>query len=285
MVGPDMKRENMGSVCLPDGSVKDFDQAVSALEVAKSIGSRLAKDALAAEVDGQLVDMSHVIDGDCQLRLYTARDPEGLEVIRHSCAHLMAHAVSELFPEAQVTIGPVIEDGFFYDFAFERGFTPEDMESIEQRMREIAKRKLPIVREEVSRDEAIALFEGMGEAYKVEIIRDLPADERLSLYRQGDFVDLCRGPHVPNTGALKVFKLTKLAGAYWRGDSDNAMLQRVYGTAWAKRDDLDAYLKRIEEAKKRDHRKIGAKMDLFHFQDIAPGLVFWHNNGCPLLSV
>jgi threonyl-tRNA synthetase len=269
----------MIKVILPDGSIKEFTKAQSVFQVAESIGERLAKAAVAAAVDGKMVDMSHQITTDCKLKLFTERDNEGLEVLRHSAAHLLAHAVSELHPEAQVTIGPVIEDGFYYDFAYSRSFTPEDMQQIEDKMHEIASRKLAVIREEVSREDAIALFANIGEDYKVQIIRDLPGSETITIYRQGDFIDLCRGPHVPHTGFLKAFKLMKIAGAYWRGNSDNEMLQRIYGTAWANKDDLNAYITRIEEAKKRDHRLLGAKMDLFHFQDIAPGLVFWHENG------
>jgi threonyl-tRNA synthetase len=264
---------------LPDGSIRRFDNPLSVGQVAASIGPGLAKAALAGKVDGKLVDTSHLIDRDAKLAIVTDRDPEGLEILRHSTAHLLAYAVKELFPEAQVTIGPVVEDGFYYDFAYKRPFTPEDLAAIEARMAELARKDEPVVRSTMPRDEAVRFFESIGERYKAEIIASIPSDEPISLYREGDFVDLCRGPHVPSTGRLKVFKLTKLAGAYWRGDSRNEMLQRVYGTAWAKKDDLDAYLRRIEEAEKRDHRKLGRALDLFHQQDEAPGMVFWHPKG------
>jgi len=269
----------MPDIRLPDGAVKRFDAPVSVAQIAASIGPGLAKAALAGKVDGKVVDTSHVVDRDAAVAIVTDRDPEGLEILRHSTAHLLAYAVKESFPKAQVTIGPVIEDGFYYDFSFERPFTPEDLAAIEKRMAELAKRDEPVVRSLLPRDEAVKFFEGMGEHYKAEIIASIPSDEPISLYREGGFIDLCRGPHVPSTGMLKVFKLTKLAGAYWRGDSKNEMLQRVYGTAWAKKEDLDAYLKRIEEAEKRDHRKLGRQLDLFHQQDDAPGMVFWHPNG------
>ena len=269
----------MPTITLPDGSQKQFDHAVTIAEVAQSIGAGLAKAAIAGEINDDLLDLSTSIENDAVLKIITAKDAEGVEIIRHSCAHLLAQAVKDLFPSAQVTIGPVIEDGFYYDFAFERSFTPEDLEKIEQRMHEIAKKELAVERRVLERDQAVALFEGMGEHYKVDIIKDLPQDESLSVYAQGDFVDLCRGPHVPNSRFLSAFKLTKLAGAYWRGDSNNEMLQRIYGTAWANKKDLKAYLYRIEEAKKRDHREIGQKMDLFHMQPEAPGMVFWHANG------
>jgi threonyl-tRNA synthetase len=269
----------MPSITLPDGSQRQYDAAVTVAQVAESIGAGLAKAALAGRVNGKLVDTSHVIDDDVELAIINERDPAGLDVIRHSCAHLMAQAVQRLFPEAQVTIGPVIEDGFFYDFAYERAFTPEDLEQIEKVMGDIVKENLPVSREVMSRAEAIALFEKMGEKYKVEIIKDIPGDEELSFYRQGDFIDLCRGPHVPNTGKFKAFKLTSVAGAYWRGDSSNEMLQRIYGTAWGDKKALADYLFRLEEAQKRDHRKIGKKLDLFHFQEEAPGMVFWHPKG------
>ncbi len=269
----------MPQITLPDGSVRSFDKPVSVAEVAASIGAGLARAALAGKVDGRLVDTSFVIDRDAALAIVTDRDPEGLELIRHSTAHLLAYAVKELFPEAQVTIGPVIEDGFYYDFAYKRPFTPDDLAAIEKRMQELAKRDLPVTREEWDRDAAARFFESIGERYKAEIIRDIPAGETISLYREGDFVDLCRGPHVPSTGKLKVFKLMKVAGAYWRGDHRNEMLQRIYGTAWAKKEDLDAYLHRLEEAEKRDHRRLGKQLDLFHLQDEAPGMVFWHPNG------
>jgi len=269
----------MPNIRLPDGSVRPFAEPVSVAAVAQAIGPGLAKAALAGKVDGRLVDTSHVIDGDAALAIVTDKDSEGLDIIRHSTAHLLAYAVKQLFPEAQVTIGPVIEDGFFYDFSFKRAFTPDDLAAIEVRMAELAKRDEPVVRSEMPRDDAVRLFEEMGEHYKAEIIASIPSNEPISLYREGAFVDLCRGPHVPSTGRLRVFKLTKLAGAYWRGDSKNEMLQRIYGTAWAKKEDLDAYLMRIEEAEKRDHRKLGRALDLFHLQDEAPGMVFWHPKG------
>ena len=264
---------------LPDGSIRRFDSPLSVGQVAASIGPGLAKAALAGKVDGKLVDTSHLLDRDAKLAIVTDRDPEGLEILRHSTAHLLAYAVKELFPDAQVTIGPVVEDGFYYDFAYKRPFTPEDLAAIEARMTELARKDEPVVRSTMPRDEAVRFFESIGERYKAEIIASIPSDEPISLYREGGFVDLCRGPHVPSTGRLKVFKLTKLAGAYWRGDSRNEMLQRVYGTAWAKKDDLDAYLRRIEEAEKRDHRKLGRALDLVHQQDEAPGMVFWHPKG------
>src|ERR1700756_5186864 len=269
----------MPDVRLPDGAVKQFPAPVSVAEIAKSIGPGLAKAALAGKVDGKLVDTSYVIDRNADLAIVTDKDPEGLEVLRHSTAHLLAYAVKELFPDAQVTIGPVIEDGFYYDFSYKRPFTPEDLAAIEQRMTELAKKDEPVTRELMPRDEAVKFFESMGEHYKAEIIASIPSNEEISLYSEGAFTDLCRGPHVPSTGKLKVFKLTKLAGAYWRGDSRNEMLQRIYGTAWAKKEELDAYLHRIEEAEKSDHRKLGRALDLFHLQDEAPGLVFWHPNG------
>ncbi|MEZ5660258.1 MAG: threonine--tRNA ligase [Burkholderiaceae bacterium] len=269
----------MIKISLPDGSVREFDAPLTVADVASSIGPGLAKAALAGRVDGRPVDLSHRLESDASLAIITDRDAEGIEIIRHSTAHLLAHAVKELFPSAQVTIGPVIEDGFYYDFAFERPFTPEDLEAIEKRMAEIVARNIPVQREQWDRDEAVAFFREQGEAYKAEIIGSIPAGEQISLYRQGDFIDLCRGPHVPNTGRLKVFKLMKLAGAYWRGDSRNEMLQRVYGTAWRSKDDLAAYLHRIEEAERRDHRRLGRELDLFHMQDDAPGMVFWHPRG------
>ena len=269
----------MPDIRLPDGSVRQFDAPVTVAAVAAAIGPGLAKAALAGKVDGKLVDTSHVIDRDADVAIVTERDPEGLEVIRHSTAHLLAYAVKELFPDAQVTIGPVIEDGFYYDFSYKRPFTPDDLAAIEKRMAELAKRDEPVVRELMPRDDAVKYFESLGEHYKAEIIASIPSDEPISLYREGGFTDLCRGPHVPSTGKLKVFKLTKLAGAYWRGDSKNEMLQRVYGTAWAKKEDLEAYLHRIEEAEKRDHRRLGRALDLFHLQDEAPGMVFWHPKG------
>jgi len=266
-------------ITLPDGAVKHFDAPVSVADIAASIGPGLAKAALAGRVDGKLVDTSHVVDRDARVAIVTERDADGLDVVRHSTAHLLAYAVKELFPEAQVTIGPVIEDGFYYDFSFKRPFTPEDLQAIERKMEELAKKNEPVTRSLMPRDEAVRYFESIGEHYKAEIIASIPSDEPISLYREGKFVDLCRGPHVPSTGRLKVFKLTKLAGAYWRGDSRNEMLQRIYGTAWTSKADLDAYLHRIEEAEKRDHRKLGRQLDLFHLQDEAPGMVFWHPKG------
>ena len=269
----------MPVITLPDGSRREYPQALTVAEVAASIGPGLAKAALAAKVDGKLVDTSFRIDHDATLAIVTERDPEGLEVIRHSTAHLLAQAVKELYPDAQVTIGPVIEDGFYYDFAYKRGFTEDDLRAIEAKMAELAKRDLPVQREVMVREAAIDFFGNMGEAYKAEIIGGIPAGEQISLYRQGEFIDLCRGPHVPNTGKLKAFKLMKVAGAYWRGDSRNEMLQRIYGTAWSDKKSLDAYLHRLEEAEKRDHRKIGKALDLFHLQEEAPGMVFWHPRG------
>ena len=272
----------MPNITLPDGSVRSFDHPVTVAEVAASIGAGLAKAALAGRVGGRLVDLSHRLDADADVAIVTDKAEEGLEIVRHSTAHLLAHAVKELFPDAQVTIGPVIENGFYYDFSYKRPFTPEDLVAIEARMAEIAKREIPVQREVWPRDKAVDFFKGIGEHYKAEIIASIPAGEDVSLYRQGDFIDLCRGPHVPSTGKLKVFKLMKLAGAYWRGDSKNEMLQRVYGTAWIKKDELDAYLHMIEEAEKRDHRKLGRLLDLFHIQDEAPGMVFWHAKGWTL---
>jgi threonyl-tRNA synthetase len=259
--------------------VKSFAGPVTVAEVAQSIGAGLARAALAGKVDGKLVDTSHRIEADATLAVVTDRDPEGVEIIRHSTAHLLAHAVKELYPEAQVTIGPVIDNGFYYDFAYKRPFTPEDLAAIEKRMAEIAKQDLPVNRREMPRDEAVKFFRAQGEIYKAQIIASIPAGEKISLYGQGDFIDLCRGPHVPSTGKLKVFKLMRVAGAYWRGDSKNEMLQRIYGTAWARKEDQDAYLKMLEEAEKRDHRKLGRQLDLFHMEETAPGLVFWHPNG------
>lgn len=269
----------MPNFTLPDGKILSFDQPVTALEVAKTIGSGLAKAMLAAEINGRLVDASRLLSEDGEIRILTEKNHEGLEVIRHSCAHLLAQAAKAVFPEIQVTIGPVIEDGFFYDFASKSAFTPEDLEKIEAKMTELSKQDLTVTRAVWDRPKAIKYFESLGEAYKAEIIRDLPEDEEISVYQQGDFVDLCRGPHVPSTGRIKAFKLTKLAGAYWRGDSNNEMLQRVYGTAWANQKDLDAYLERIEEAERRDHRKTAKRMDLFHVQPEAPGMIFWHAAG------
>ena len=269
----------MVSVRLPDGSERQFDGPVTVAQVAASIGTGLAKAALAGKVDGKIVDTSHLIAQDADLAIITDKDADGLEVIRHSTAHLLAHAVKELFPDAQVTIGPVIENGFYYDFAYKRPFTPEDLVAIEKKMTEIAKKDEKVTRSVMPRDEAVAYFKSIGEAYKAEIIASIPAGEDVSLYGQGGFTDLCRGPHVPSTGKLKVFKLMKLAGAYWRGDSKNEMLQRVYGTAWAKKEDQELYLHNLEEAEKRDHRKLGKQLDFFHFQDEAPGLIFWHPKG------
>ena len=275
----------MIQVQLPDGSKRPFDKPVSVAEVAASIGAGLAKAALAGKVDGKLVDTSFVIDRDAQLAIVTDKDADGVDVIRHSTAHLLAYAVKELYPEAQVTIGPVIEDGFYYDFSYKRAFTLEDLEKIEAKMAELAKKDEKVERKVLPRDEAVAYFKGIGEAYKAEIIASIPANEDVSLYSEGAFTDLCRGPHVPSTGKLKHFKLMKVAGAYWRGDHRNEMLTRVYGTAWAKKEDLDAYLFRLEEAEKRDHRKIGKLLDLFHVQDEAPGMVFWHPNGWRIWQV
>ncbi|MGC8517527.1 MAG: threonine--tRNA ligase, partial [Steroidobacteraceae bacterium] len=269
----------MPVVTLPDGSERRFDHPVTVDDVAAGIGAGLRKAALAGRVDGQLVDTSYVIDHDVSLAIVTEKDPAGLEVIRHSTAHLLAQAVKQLFPEAQVTIGPVIEDGFYYDFAYQRPFTPEDLAAIETRMSELAKADQKVTRRLMPRDEAVTFFQGLGEQYKAEIIASIPANEPISLYGQGDWVDLCRGPHVPSTGKLKAFKLTKLAGAYWRGDSRNEMLQRIYGTAWADKKQLEDYLHRLEEAEKRDHRRIGKDLDLFHLQEEAPGAVFWHPKG------
>ncbi len=269
----------MPDIRLPDGAIKHFDAPVTVAQVAASIGPGLAKAALAARVDGKLVDTSYVVERDASLAIVTDKDPDGLEVLRHSTAHLLAYAVKELFPDAQVTIGPVIEDGFYYDFSYKRPFTPEDLDAIQTKMAELTLLDEPVERKLMARDDAVRYFESIGEHYKAEIIASIPSDEPISLYREGKFTDLCRGPHVPSTGKLKVFKLTKLAGAYWRGDSRNEMLQRIYGTAWAKRDDLDAYLHRIEEAEKRDHRKLGRQLDLFHLREEAPGMVFWHPKG------
>ena len=269
----------MPTVSLPDGSSREYPQPVSVAEIARSIGPGLAKAALAGKVDGALVDTSHVVENDASVAIVTDRDAAGVEVLRHSCAHLMAQAVRRLFPEAQVTIGPVIDDGFYYDFAHSRPFTPEDLDAIEQTMAEIVKEDLAVERSLLARDEAVELFRGMGEHYKVEIIESIPSDEPLSFYRQGEFIDLCRGPHVPSTGKFKAFKLTSVAGAYWRGDSSREMLQRIYGTAWPNAKELRLHLKRLEEAEKRDHRKIGKQLGLFHFQQEAPGMAFWHPRG------
>src|SRR3954468_1344360 len=269
----------MPSIRLPDGTLKTFPAPVTVAEVAQSIGAGLARAALAAKVNGKLVDTSFRIESDAELSIVTERDPEGIDILRHSTAHLLAHAVKELFPQAQVTIGPVIENGFYYDFAYKRPFTPEDLAAIEKRMAEIAKRDLSVERQVWDRNKAIEFFREQGEEYKAQIIGAIPGNETISLYSQGNFIDLCRGPHVPSTGKLKAFKLLKVAGAYWRGDSHNEMLQRIYGTAWAKKEDLDAYLFRLEEAEKRDHRKLGRQLDLFHTQEEAPGMVFWHPKG------
>jgi threonyl-tRNA synthetase len=272
----------MPNITLPDGSEKAFPGPVTVAEVAQSIGPGLAKAAVAGKVDGRLVDTSYRIESDASLAIVTERDPEGLEIIRHSTAHLLAYAVKDLFPDAQVTIGPVIENGFYYDFSYKRPFTPEDLAAIEKRMGALAKKDIPVAREVWPRDKAVEFFHSIGEKYKAEIIASIPEGEDVSLYREGDFIDLCRGPHVPSTGKLKVFKLMKVAGAYWRGDSKNEMLQRIYGTAWAKKEDQEAYLHMLEEAEKRDHRKLGKQLDLFHVQDDAPGMVFWHPKGWAL---
>ena len=272
----------MPSIKLPDGSQRDYPSPVTVAQVAASIGTGLARAALAGRVNGEMVDTSHLIDRDVELAIVTERDADGLEILRHSMSHLLAYAVKELYPDAQVTIGPVIENGFFYDFSYKRPFTPEDLTAIEKRMADLAKKDLPVTREVWPRDKAVEFFKSIGEHYKAEIIASIPQGEDVSLYREGDFVDLCRGPHVPSTGKLKVFKLMKVAGAYWRGDSKNEMLQRIYGTAWAKKEDQDAYLTMLEEAEKRDHRRIGTLLDLFHMQDEAPGLVFWHPKGWTL---
>ena len=269
----------MPDIRLPDGSVKKFDRPVTVAEIAQAIGPGLARAALAGRVNGKLVDTSHRVDTDAEVAIVTDKDRDGVEILRHSTAHLLAHAVKELYPDAQVTIGPVIEDGFYYDFSFKRPFTPEDLAAIEKRMAEIAKRDIKVERQVMQRDAAVKFFRDLGERYKAEIIAAIPDGEAISLYRQDDFVDLCRGPHVPSTGKLKVFKLLKVAGAYWRGDSKNEMLQRIYGTAWSKKEDQDAYLHRLEEAEKRDHRRLGRQLELFHTQDEAPGMVFWHPKG------
>ena len=269
----------MPAITLPDGSQRVFENPVSVADVAADIGAGLAKATLAGVVNGEVVDASHVMDADATLAIVTDRSDEALDIIRHSSAHLLAMAVKQLFPSAQVTIGPVIEDGFYYDFSFERAFTPEDLEAIEQRMSELSKEDFPVTREVWDRDEAVEFFKSIGEEYKAEIIASIPAGEPIGLYRQGDFIDLCRGPHVPSTGKLSAFKLTKVAGAYWRGDSNNEMLQRIYGTAWTNKKELKAYINRLAEAEKRDHRKIGKKLDLFHMQEEAPGSIFWHQKG------
>jgi len=269
----------MPVIRLPDGSERKFAAPVTVVQVAADIGAGLARAALAGKIDGQLVDTAFLIENDCNLAIVTDRDADGIDLIRHSTAHLLAYAVKELFPEAQVTIGPVIEDGFYYDFSFKRPFTPEDLVAIEKRMAELAKKDYPVSREEWDRDDAVKFFESIGEKYKAELIAAIPAGQTISLYREGDFIDLCRGPHVPSTGKLKVFKLMKVAGAYWRGDHRNEMLQRIYGTAWGNKDDLAAYLHRLEEAEKRDHRRLGKQLDLFHLQEESPGMVFWHPHG------
>ncbi len=272
----------MLQITLPDGSVREFPQALTVAAVAASISTSLGKAALAGKVDGKVVDTSYLIDKNASLAIITDKDSEGLEVIRHSTAHLLAYAVKTLFPDAQVTIGPVIENGFFYDFSYKRPFTPEDLAAIEAKMIELAKKDEKIEREEWNRDEAVKFFLDQGEKYKAEIISAIPADQKISLYKEGNFIDLCRGPHVPSTGKLKVLKLMKVAGAYWRGDSKNEMLQRIYGTAWTKKEDQEEYLTMLEEAEKRDHRRLGRELDLFHMQDEAPGLVFWHPKGWTL---
>jgi threonyl-tRNA synthetase len=272
----------MPIVRLPDGATREFSAPVTVADVAAAIGPGLAKAAVAGRVAGRLVDLSHLIAEDTDVAIVTTRDAEGLEIIRHSTAHLLAYAVKELFPEAQVTIGPVIDNGFYYDFSYKRPFTPEDLAAIEARMSELANRDFAVRREVWKRDEAVAFFRSIGEQYKAEIIASIPSNEDISLYREGDFIDLCRGPHVPSTGRLKVFKLMKVAGAYWRGDARNEMLQRIYGTAWATKADQDAYLHMLEEAEKRDHRKLGRQLDLFHVQEEAPGMVFWHPHGWTL---
>jgi threonyl-tRNA synthetase len=272
----------MPNIRLPDGSSKSFPGPVTVAEIAASIGAGLARAALAGKVNGRLVDTGFRVDSDAEVHIVTERDAEGVEILRHSSAHLLAHAVKELFPDAQVTIGPVIENGFYYDFSYKRPFTPEDLAAIEKKMAEIAKRDLPVERKVMARDEAVAFFKSLGEHYKAEIIASIPEKETISLYGQGNWIDLCRGPHVPSTGKLKVFKLMRVAGAYWRGDSKNEMLQRIYGTAWGKKEDQDAYLRMLEEAEKRDHRRLGTQLDLFHMQEEAPGLVFWHPKGWTL---
>jgi len=272
----------MITITLPDGSRREFSAPPTVAEVAASIGAGLAKAALAGRIEGRLVDTSHRIESDATLSIVTDREPDGVDILRHSTAHLLAYAVKELFPDAQVTIGPVIENGFYYDFSYKRPFTPEDLQAIEAKMAELAKKDEAVSREVWQRDDAVRYFESIGEKYKAEIISSIPASEPIGLYREGNFIDLCRGPHVPSTGKLKVFKLMKLAGAYWRGDSRNEMLQRIYGTAWAKKEDQDAYLHMLEEAERRDHRKLGRELDLFHMQDNAPGMVFWHPRGWTL---
>jgi len=272
----------MPKITLPDGSTRSFDKDLTIADVALDIGEGLARAALAGKVNNQLVDLSYTLTQDAEVSIITGKNPEGLDILRHSSAHLLAHAVKELFPEAQVTIGPVIDNGFYYDFSYARAFTPEDLQKIEKRMNEIAKQNLLVSREVMSRDEAIKFFKKQGEHYKSEIIESIPPEEELTIYKQGEFSDLCRGPHVPSTNKLKVFKLMKVAGAYWRGDAKNEMLQRIYGTAWSSKEELDAYLFQLEEAEKRDHRKLGKQLDLFHMQDSSPGMVFWHPKGWSL---
>ena len=275
----------MITVTLPDASRREYEAGVTVADVAQSIGAGLAKAALCGKVDGKLVDLSYKLEKDASVAIVTAKDPEGLELLRHSTAHLMAQAVKELYPTAEVTIGPAIENGFYYDFKYERPFTPEDLTAIEARMHELAKKDIPVERFVMDRDEAVKYFKGLGEHYKAEIITGIPQGETISLYRQGDFTDLCRGPHVPSTGKLKVFKLMKVAGAYWRGDSKNEMLQRIYGTAWATEKEQNAYLEMLAEAEKRDHRRLGKELDLFHLQDEAPGMIFWHAKGWTIWQV
>lgn len=275
----------MVAITLPDGSKREFDAPVTVGDIAASIGAGLFKAALAGKMDGKLVDLSHVVDADAAVSIVTGKDAEGLEIIRHSTAHLMAQAVKELYPDAQVTIGPAIENGFYYDFSYKRPFTPEDLEAIEARMDELVKKDIPVVREEMKREAAIEFFLSLGEKYKAEIIESIPEGETISLYRQGDFIDLCRGPHVPSTGRLKVHRLMKVAGAYWRGDSKNEMLQRIYGTAWSTKEEQKNYLDMLAEAEKRDHRRLGKELDLFHLQDEAPGMIFWHAKGWALWQV
>jgi threonyl-tRNA synthetase len=272
----------MPKITLPDGSTRSFDKDLTIADVALDIGEGLARAALAGKVNNQLVDLSYTLTQDAEVSIITGKNPEGLDILRHSSAHLLAHAVKELFPEAQVTIGPVIDNGFYYDFSYARAFTPKDLQKIEKRMNEIAKQNLPVSREVMSRDEAVKFFKKQGEHYKSEIIESIPPEEELTIYKQGEFSDLCRGPHVPSTNKLKVFKLMKVAGAYWRGDAKNEMLQRIYGTAWSSKEELDAYLFQLEEAEKRDHRKLGKQLDLFHMQDSSPGMVFWHPKGWSL---
>src|SRR5258708_5611152 len=274
----------MPSIRLPDGSLRAFDKPVTVAEVAASIGAGLARAALAGKVDGRLVDTSFVIDHDADLAVVTEKDADGVDILRHSTAHLLAHAVKELYPDAQVTIGPVIEDGFYYDFSYKRPFTPEDLAAIEKRMAEISKRDIKVERQVWDREKAVEFFREQGEEYKAQIIGAIPGNEAISLYSQGNFTDLCRGPHLPSTGKLKGFTLVKGAGGLWPVVSKNEMLQRVYGTAWAKKEDLDAYLFRLEEAEKRDHRKLGRQLDLFHLQEEAPGMVFWHPKGWAILQ-